>query len=205
MVGLCLLRAAISLHPWRFRPRVHTKSMTSSGIPTKSLLLVPYAPAELRALYQGAEAFERCSGCRPAEGLADMYNSGEVRPEWFDLLQSATAPDPWVFGFALLHQTSRSVIGSAGFVGPPGPERVVEIAYGLVPEHQCKGYATEAAQALVTYAFASGLVSTVRAHTLPQMNASTRVLTKCGFSRVQDYVDPIDGLVWRWEKSAPSP
>ena len=30
--------------------------------------------------------------------------------------------------------------------------------------------------------------------------ASTRVLTKCGFSRIGEVIDPDDGLVWRWEK-----
>ncbi len=38
------------------------------------------------------------------------------------------------------------------------------------------------------------------AHTCPEPNASTRVLTKCGFRRVGEVMDPDDGLVWRWEK-----
>jgi RimJ/RimL family protein N-acetyltransferase len=50
------------------------------------------------------------------------------------------------------------------------------------------------------YAFASGQVRVVRAHTLPELNASARALTKCGFKRVGEVVDPEDGLVWRWEK-----
>lgn len=164
-------------------------------------MLIPNVPQHLLALYQGAEAYQRISGYQPAIGLADFYTSDNARPEWFARLQKATAPDPWEFGFALLHPTSGTIIGAAGFVGPPGPEGAVEIAYAIVPDHQGKGYATEAAQALTTYAFASGRVSTVRAHTLPQTNASSRVLTKCGFRRVADVVDPVDGLVWRWEKS----
>ena len=40
----------------------------------------------------------------------------------------------------------------------------------------------------------------VRAHTLPQPSASTRVLTKCGFRHIGAVIDPEDGLVWRWEK-----
>jgi RimJ/RimL family protein N-acetyltransferase len=32
------------------------------------------------------------------------------------------------------------------------------------------------------------------------MNASARVLAKCGFRRVGEVIDPEDGLVWRWEK-----
>jgi RimJ/RimL family protein N-acetyltransferase len=65
-----------------------------------------------------------------------------------------------------------------------------------------RGYATEAAAALVDFALASGQVRLVRAHTLPEVNASTRVLLKCGFRHVGTVVDPDDGPVWRWELSA---
>jgi ribosomal-protein-alanine N-acetyltransferase len=77
---------------------------------------------------------------------------------------------------------------------------VVEIAYGVAKEHEGKGYASEAAEALVKYAFDKEEVRVVRAHTLPEPNASTRVLTKCGFRHVGEVVDPEDGLVWRWER-----
>ncbi|PYP29662.1 MAG: hypothetical protein DMD49_12730 [Gemmatimonadetes bacterium] len=65
---------------------------------------------------------------------------------------------------------------------------------------RCRGFATEASTALVAFAFASGLVRRVCAHTLPAHGASTRVLAKCGFTFVGDVVDPEDGRVWRWER-----
>ena len=86
-------------------------------------------------------------------------------------------------------------------IAPPAADGFVEIAYGVAREYQGKGYATEAAQALTDYAFASGKVRVVLAHTRPEPNASTRVLTKCGFRRIGEVIDPEDGLVWRWEKS----
>jgi RimJ/RimL family protein N-acetyltransferase len=46
--------------------------------------------------------------------------------------------------------------------------------------------------------------SLIRAHTLPEMNASCRVLEKAGFKRLGEVIDPEDGLVWRWERR-PSP
>src|SRR5438046_10487620 len=82
----------------------------------------------------------------------------------------------------------------------PTADGMVEIAYGVNPEKQGKGYATEAAEALVAFALSSGRVRVVRAHTLPEPNASTRVLAKCGFRHIGEVVDPEDGLVWRWEK-----
>lgn len=73
--------------------------------------------------------------------------------------------------------------------------------YGIVPSFQGVGYATEAAEALVAFAFRDDRVSTVRAHTLPEANASTRVLAKCGFAFTGEVVDPEDGPVWRWERA----
>ena len=69
-----------------------------------------------------------------------------------------------------------------------------------MPSFQGRGYATEAAAALVDFALASGQVQMVRAHTLPEANASTRVLLKCGFHHVSTVVDDDDGPVWRWER-----
>lgn len=125
-----------------------------------------------------------------------------VSPVWLARLDAATVPDVWTHGFSLVHTESGAKIGDCGFKGPPDADGVVEIAYGVAPDHQGKGYATEAAAALTSYAFSSGRVRVVCAHTLPTPNASTRVLTKCGFKHLGEVIDPEDGLVWRWEKRA---
>ena len=123
----------------------------------------------------------------------------EVSPEWIARMKASPSASPWTHGFAVVQRESGAVVGSCGYKGPPGADAVVEIAYGMNPAYQGRGYATEAARALVAFAFGSGQVSLVCAHTLPMENASTRVLTKCGFRRIGEVVDPEDGLVWRWE------
>lgn len=125
-----------------------------------------------------------------------------VSPDWLARVRDATVADPWTLGFSMLLRDTGAVVGTCGFKGPPGPDGVVELAYGVETDHQGKGYATEAAEALVAYAFGSGLVQLVRAHTLPEANASTRVLTKCRFQLVGEVIDPEDGLVWRWERGS---
>lgn len=112
--------------------------------------------------------------------------------------------NPWIHGFKLTLRTNGATIGRCGFKGPPDADGAVEIAYGVDPEHQEKGYATEAVTALTRYAFSDARVRIVRAHTLPETNASTRVLTKFGFQKIGEVLDPDDGPIWRWEIS-PSP
>ena len=126
----------------------------------------------------------------------------QLSRDWLQRVQDATSPDPWVHGFAITDRQDGVFVGECGFKGPPDSEGIVEVAYGIHPDHQCKGYATEAAGALVQFAFTNDDIRMVRAHTLPESNASTRVLTKCGFCHVGETMDPDDGLVWRWEKQA---
>ena len=134
-------------------------------------------------------------------GIAAMpaADQAQVSPAWLARLK-ASAPHPWTHGFALREQTSGTLVGRCGFKTPPAEDGSIEIAYGIDPKHQGKGYATEAATALTAYAFDSGAVRVVFAHTLPVAPASQRVLAKCGFQFVGEVIDPEDGLVWRWEK-----
>ena len=124
----------------------------------------------------------------------------QLSADWLALLDSATSADPWILGFQIVRRDNDVNVGQCGFKGPPTPDGVVEIAYGVEPESEGNGFATEAAQALVDYAFQHKDVLLVRAHTLPEANASTCVLTKCGFRHVGETTDPDDGPVWRWEK-----
>ena len=130
----------------------------------------------------------------------DASEKAQLSADWLARAQRSTSPDPWVHGFSIVHLDTGITIGQCGFKGPPNPDGVVEIAYGVASDQESKGYATEAARALVAYAFSVDQVTLVRAHTLPASNASQRVLAKCGFQYVGEITDPEDGLVWRFER-----
>jgi RimJ/RimL family protein N-acetyltransferase len=161
----------------------------------------------LQLRLQSPEQVQAMLASLPDEALA------EVSPEWLALVHQATAADPWIHGFTvwLMEQATDPVdsasdksaghIGFCGFKAPPSETGCVEIAYGIAEQHQCRGYATECVGALTEFAFGHDGVQTVLAHTRPEANASTRVLTKCGFNKTMDVVDPHDGAVWRWQKN----
>jgi RimJ/RimL family protein N-acetyltransferase len=151
---------------------------------TRSLDLIPVKRDDVLA---------EVEAMNPAEKAA-------LSADWLAQLHASAASDPWVHGFSLIHRGTGTAIGRCGFKGPPVAAGVVEIAYGVDPEHRRNGYATEAAEALVAYAFNDSRVRVVRAHTSPETNTSTRVLTKCGFRHLGEVVDPEDGLIWRWER-----
>lgn len=90
------------------------------------------------------------------------------------------------------------MIGLGGFKGGPDEEGVVEIGYALAPAYRGLGLASEAAQGMLGYAFSHPEVRRVVAHTLPERNASTRVLERVGPRLAGTVHDPVDGEVWRW-------
>ncbi|HEY5992582.1 MAG TPA: GNAT family N-acetyltransferase, partial [Candidatus Udaeobacter sp.] len=143
---------------------------------TKHLKLSPHDPADLLALLENADGYEKSAGMRVAHGVREYLLAAS--PDFIAHLRAAAAPDPWKLGFAVVELIDNVVIGLCGFTGAPDADGIAEIAYSIAPEYQGKGYATETAQALVDYAVASGRVSVVRAHTLAETNASTRVLEK---------------------------
>jgi RimJ/RimL family protein N-acetyltransferase len=167
---------------------------------TPRLDLVGCAPQLLLALIEHPDNFERLAGFPVSPELHGFYTSDAVSPKWLAALRQDSEPDPWRHGFFLLHRGDGLVIGSAGYKGPPDAEGIVEIAYGVSPEQRNRGYATEAAAALVAIAFRREDVRVVCAHTLPDSGASQRVLAKCGFERVGEVEDPEDGPVVRFEK-----
>jgi RimJ/RimL family protein N-acetyltransferase len=121
----------------------------------------------------------------------------QVSLSWLEQLQS-NAPSPWTHGFAIRELPSGDAVGSCGFKGPPDEAGLVEIAYAIEPACQGRGYAKEAAAALVEFAYQFG-ASVVIAHTLPEAGPSTSILKSCGFEHVGEVVDPEDGPVWRWQ------
>ena len=106
--------------------------------------------------------------------------------------------EPWIGYLAVAGVTP---VGTCGFKSPPRDGRV-EIAYFTFPGAEGRGIATAMAAALV--AMAKPFPVAVAAQTLPERNASHRVLEKLGFRHVETVVHPEDGIVWEWRLSEAS-
>ena len=162
--------------------------------------LLAHTPSHLRALLDGGDAYESAFEISVAEGVKEFLTGPEVSESFLARLREAVAGDPWRDGFGIVQLRDHRLIGLCSFVGPPDAKGDVEISYGIAPEFEGQGFATEATRLLIDHAFAGGHVRRVRAHTLPADSASTRVLEKCGFQRCAELIDPVDGPIWRWER-----
>jgi [ribosomal protein S5]-alanine N-acetyltransferase len=157
--------------------------MAAFVVPTARLDLVLQTPDEVLAQVEALPPADRA----------------EVSPDWLARLRATAPGDPWALAFTAVERASGVTVGGCAFKGPPDSDGVVEVSYGIDSVHRGRGYATEAAGALAGFAFASGRVRLVRAHTKPDNALSARVLEKCGFARTGEVMEPEDGLVCRWE------
>jgi RimJ/RimL family protein N-acetyltransferase len=76
--------------------------------------------------------------------------------------------------------SKRSLIGIAGFKGKPTSDGTVEVGYSMMEDQQRRGYGTEAAGALIAWAFEHPEVSRVVAETYPHLRPSIRVMERNG-------------------------
>lgn len=89
------------------------------------------------------------------------------------------------------------VIGDGGFHGPPKDGRV-EIGYSIVPEHQRRGYATQAVRALCGWAFGNE-ARLIAASCVATNLASMRVLERCGFAKAGSELTQGGQARLKWE------
>lgn len=85
--------------------------------------------------------------------------------------------------WVMIERDRRTVVGDIGFHGPPDETGRVEIGYSVVPSRRHRGYATEAASALVAWARSQHSVHVIVAGCDPGNEPSIRTLERVGFQR----------------------
>jgi RimJ/RimL family protein N-acetyltransferase len=94
----------------------------------------------------------------------------------------------WGFWYIALPATNEGgallAIGNGGFKGAPDGTGTVEIGYSVLEEYQRRGYASEAVEALVAWAFLQPGARRVIAETYPVLIGSIGVLKKTGFREI---------------------
>ncbi|MFB7368270.1 GNAT family N-acetyltransferase [Streptomyces sp. NPDC056222] len=147
----------------------------------------------LRALADG----DLAGGSAEAGVALDEHFVGE-RARWIfgyraDQLTQDPSVAPWITR-AAVSEPDGSVVGDAGFHGPPDEAGVVEIGYTVVPGYRRQGYARAMVAALLDRAAAEPGVRTVRATIRSDNNASLATIAGFGFTRVGERGNERDGL-----------
>jgi ribosomal-protein-alanine N-acetyltransferase len=160
-------------------------------IRTERLELTPATPDLLAAALEGGASLE--AGLRasvPSSWPPEFLDPPALE---FTRKRLAEAPDEgdWWMYFIVLPAApgERVLVGTAGYKGPPA-DGTVEVGYGIVTDHQRRGYASEAVRGLVARAFRMPEIQRVIAETLPELTPSIGVLRKCGFELIGEGSEP---------------
>jgi RimJ/RimL family protein N-acetyltransferase len=166
-------------------------------IETENLKLIPCELSHFEAILKDPEQLERMLNVSLTDGWLVFPEAMQSGYEY--LKANPDALGWWTYLF--IHSKDKSLIGNGGFAGLPDESGMVEIGYAIAPAYRNRGLATEAAQALVDYAFSQPKIKMVDAHTLADTNPSTKVLEKMGMKKIGETQDPGEGEVWHWRLS----
>jgi ribosomal-protein-alanine N-acetyltransferase len=162
---------------------------TRLRLKTSRLLLEPFTPEFIEALDADRDRAEAMLDAEIPAGWPDddLAHLISIYGPWAAQDQSRVGYGPWIV------IADRVVIGSAGFQGTPKHDGAIELGFGIHGDHRNRGYATEAARALVTWGLTQPPVRRVVARCEPGNAASIRVLAKIGMVRAGE----ADGsLLW---------
>jgi len=156
---------------------------------TKRLILRPATSALLEAEIGSLESFASMLGATVPAGWPPGEYDREAQQFFLERLQNATADDAgWYSWYAIYHGTAtaaQTLIGAAGFLGPPDHRGIVEIGFSLHPEWRGRGLAVEMVGELVAFAFEHERVQAIIANTKRENLASCNVLKRLGFVDAQ--------------------
>jgi ribosomal-protein-alanine N-acetyltransferase len=99
---------------------------------------------------------------------------------------------------AIVDRAMRTVVGHAGFHGPPGVNALgeagaVELGYTVFPDFRRRGYASEAVAALMRWARRERHVHVFVASVAPDNEPSLAIVRKLGFEHIGEHWDDEDG------------
>lgn len=118
----------------------------------------------------------------PGKDLADALR--DIIPQ----MQHMAVDERWLW--VIIEPASANVIGDIGFHGPVTGSPAVELGYLILPDYQGRGYATEAAEAMIVWAAGRPGVERVIVRIAHHNVRSLRVAAKLGMREITSH-EPI--------------
>ena len=168
-------------------------------IRTPRLRLAAWTPENIDALIDlDARRLQKLLGARFPEPLRPAPETGDVLPYFRNLLATDSVARAWPARY-IIRLDDQMVVGSIGTGFPSGDPPTSVMGYGVYPEFEGNGYATEAARGIVAWAFERPGVAVVRATILGDNIGSRQVATRAGLMRTGQRITTDDGELDIWE------
>jgi len=157
-------------------------------IESERLKMIPLTHQLLQLLRADRGAMEQALGLYKSSFQVSKFYQNEVDDALTNFWLPKTLANPgaykWYTDWEIVLKSMDTSIGGIGFTGEPNGSGEVEIGYMIDGQHHNKGYATEALQLLVGWAFTSESVKCIIVHTYADNLPSIRILDKCGFNEI---------------------
>lgn len=157
-------------------------SLNIEHIVTRRLLLVPYTVKICRNIID--KDFSRLNemGFVNGKGWPDEEVL-ESLPRVINNLAQVEAPTGFESWFIVKRDT-KEIIGDIGFKGVPLENKPIDIGYCIIKEERDNGYAFEAAEGIIQWAFSQEGVEEITANCAEGNLPSLRLLTKLKFINI---------------------
>ena len=106
----------------------------------------------------------------------------ETLPRIINNLKKVNAPTGYE-SWMIIRKDTLEVIGDLGFKGFNIEEENIDLGYGIIKEERQKGYASEAVNALIKWAFSNIGVRAITANCTKENTHSMRLLLKFNFAK----------------------
>jgi [ribosomal protein S5]-alanine N-acetyltransferase len=124
--------------------------------------------------------------------LSDIKTStlDESKQNLYEAIKESHLENRTKYFFAIIEKATNNYIGEIGYTVvidcPYG--KVVNLGYFILPIHWGKGFVTEAARAVMDYAFTSGNVIKIETGCIKENVGSERVMKKVGMIKEAEFV-----------------
>lgn len=153
--------------------------MKSKKITTERLYLLPFTMEIAKEVMEGEFTALSKLGLTPGEGWPDEELK-EALPRIIANLELVGEPSGFE-SWMVIEKTSKTLIGDVGFKGRPAPGGMIDLGYGIINAARRKGYANEAAESMIKWAFKQPEVKMITARCHDENDASTKTLESLGF------------------------
>ena len=160
---------------------------------TERLQIVTLTPVLLRLALQDRIALARALDDIKVPSEWPGPDFGEIIPFVIKHLEEQPDQVEWNANL-IIHRADQVIIGDAGFRDGPDETGTIEIGYSIIPGYRRQGYAFEATQALVQWAFTQDEVKRIVAECVSDNPGSIRILEKLGMQQVSQVKN-----ILRWE------
>ncbi|MDE4085290.1 GNAT family N-acetyltransferase [Planococcus maritimus] len=150
-------------------------------IKTDRLMLITFTAEMMQAAISSERELEQAAGYQVIDDYpSDDYK--EILP--FKIQRYRQYPEENEWEGLIVHQQNQMIMGDMGFRRSTDNPEELELGYSIVPAYQGHGYATEMAQAIISWGLTQAGIKKIIASCDHDNRASIRVLEKAGLKKL---------------------